>query len=117
MLDMGFAESLLAISKYLPTLRRTWLFSATYREDLDEVVKQIQKNPISLTVNSASDRPKIEQIFYLLEERAKIKVVHQILKDTSAHSVLVFSETKLQCNELASELMGQGYSIGSCTVI
>jgi len=103
MLDMGFSEDINMIIDYLPKKRQTMLFSATYPSTIDELSRTILNNPITIEVESTHNEDIITQKFYEVESHQKPSLVLKTFKKTDK-SVIIFCNTKVQCNELADSL-------------
>ncbi|SVB15697.1 uncharacterized protein METZ01_LOCUS168551, partial [marine metagenome] len=63
MLDMGFAEELDAILKFVPKDRQTLLFSATYAESIVAVSKRVQRSPVKVDVTDDEQPAQIMQFW------------------------------------------------------
>lgn len=63
MLDMGFAEELDAILKFVPKDRQTLLFSATYAESIAAVSKRVQRSPVKVDVTDDEQPAQIMQFW------------------------------------------------------
>ena len=48
MLDMGFHEDIMRIIDFMPAKRQTLLFSATYPDDIKDISKAVQKDPLDI---------------------------------------------------------------------
>lgn len=57
LLDFGFEKSLTIILRYIPTQRRTGLFSATQTCQLDALVRAGLRNPQFVVINGNDDQP------------------------------------------------------------
>ena len=103
MLDMGFSEDINEIIDYLPKERQTMLFSATYPSTIDDLSKSILKDPITVEVESTHNEDIITQKFYEVEVHQKTSLVLKTFQKNHK-SVIIFCNTKVQCNELADSL-------------
>jgi len=103
MLDMGFSEDINLIIDYLPKNRQTMLFSATYPSTIENLSKTILNNPIKVEVESTHNENIIAQKFYQVESHQKTSLVMKLFKKTDK-SVIIFCNTKVQCDELADSL-------------
>ena len=103
MLDMGFSEDINLIIDYLPKDRQTMLFSATYPETIDDLSKTILKDPITIEVESTHNEDIIAQKFYEVESHKKSAFVMKLFQENQK-SVIIFCNTKVQCDELADYL-------------
>ena len=103
MLDMGFNEDIQEIIGYLPTLRQSMLFSATYPNTIEEMSKLILSNPTIIEVVSTHSNTTIKQIFYKIDSYKKPELLEQVLSD-NYKTTIIFCNTKVQCDELANFL-------------
>lgn len=103
MLDMGFSEDINLIIDYLPKQRQTMLFSATYPESIEELSNNILSNSITVEVESTHSSNSITQKFYEVNEHQKTSLVLKLFQSTQK-SVIIFCNTKIQCDELADSL-------------
>lgn len=108
MLDMGFSEDIHEIISYIPTMRQTLLFSATYPENIQELGAQILVDPITVEVESTHKKTTINQEFYECDIDTKNKAVEYALAKYKAESTIIFCNTKVACDELADDLEDAG---------
>jgi ATP-independent RNA helicase DbpA len=110
MLDMGFEEEMRTVIKNVPVDRQTLLFSATYPDSIAQISAQVQRNPLTVTVESTHDTGSIEQIFFEIEEAQRVKAVAALLSHYQPESAIVFCNTKIACQDVADELQSMGVS-------
>ena len=103
MLDMGFEEDINLIIDYLPNERQTMLFSATYQNNIKDLSKLIMNDPLTIEVESTHSNETITQKFYEVEHHQKTSMIMKLFESTTK-SVMIFCNTKIQCNELADRL-------------
>jgi ATP-independent RNA helicase DbpA len=103
MLDMGFTEDINLIIDFLPKNRHTMLFSATYPSTIEDLSRTILNNPIKVEVESTHNESIIAQKFYEVEAEQKTSLIMKLFKKTDK-SVIIFCNTKVQCDELADSL-------------
>ncbi|MDH5388752.1 MAG: ATP-dependent RNA helicase DbpA [Gammaproteobacteria bacterium] len=109
MLDMGFHEDIMSIVKFMPAKRQTLLFSATYPDEIKDISKAVQKDPLDVHVESLHDDKKIKQVFYEIEKGDRTQTLIALLHHYRPESSVVFCNRKHQCRELAEELWQQGF--------
>lgn len=109
MLDMGFYDDIMAIIKNLPLQKQTCLFSATYPPTIRKISQIIQKNPVEILLNDENETSTIEQVFYEVEGSDKNSALIKILAHYSNQSVIIFCQTKKQCDEVATFFQQEGY--------
>ena len=103
MLDMGFSEDIHEIIEYLPKKRQTMLFSATYPSTIETLSRTILQDPVTVEVESTHNEDIITQKFYEVEPHQKTSLVLKVFQETHK-SVIIFCNTKVQCDELADSL-------------
>jgi len=104
MLDMGFADAMHQIVERAPAKRQTLLFSATYPESIQQISKDVQRNPTSVTVESQHKPGVIEQLFYEVKKHERNSTLIAMFEHYQPESALVFCYTKKQCDEVAGFL-------------
>jgi ATP-independent RNA helicase DbpA len=111
MLDMGFYDAIDSIIKFCPPQRQTLLFSATYPEGIKKLASKFLKNPQRITVQETAVELDIQQIFYKLESfKHKLALLKTVLLHHKPTSALIFCNTKDQTSQIATALMGEGFS-------
>ncbi|MHB1992481.1 ATP-dependent RNA helicase DbpA, partial [Metallibacterium scheffleri] len=110
MLDMGFSEAITEIIGKTPAQRQTLLFSATWPQAMREISASIQRDPVSVTVESVNALPDIEQRFFEVEPARKMDALAQLLRSDQPESALVFCNTRRDTREVAEELDRRGFS-------
>jgi len=104
MLDMGFADAMQAIIGQTPKNRQTLLFSATYPDTIQQMSRQIQRNPVTVTVEAEHKKEVIEQIFYEVSKQERNKALLSLFAHYRPETCVVFCHTKKQCDEVADFL-------------
>lgn len=103
MLDMGFYDDIMEIASYLPQKKHTMLFSATYPSNIENLASKITNEAVFIEVESKIEQSGIEQLFYDTRDTQKETLVPRVLRK-EFKSVIIFCNTKLQCEELADFL-------------
>ena len=103
MLDMGFQEDISKIIDVLPKNRQSLLFSATYQENIDKLANFVTNNPINVK-NENEEKTIIEQKFYEANNEDKTSLIPSLISSNKAKSVLIFCNTKIQCDKLSDDL-------------
>ncbi|HIR88559.1 MAG TPA: DEAD/DEAH box helicase [Candidatus Fimimorpha faecalis] len=110
MLNMGFIEDIETILQEVPQERQTILFSATMPQEIQEIAKKFQTNPVNVKVlKKELTVPKIEQYYYIVHPKSKQEVLSRLLDMYNPKRSLVFCNTKKQVDELVEGLQGRGY--------
>ena len=111
MLDMGFADDVLAIAKKLPRERQTVCFTATLSDDVQRLSRQLQTEPQTITVaKPAEARLQIDQqVIYVDDFGHKRRLLDHWLLDAAIKQAVVFTATKRDAEELAAALEANGH--------
>ncbi|EQD56754.1 ATP-dependent RNA helicase DbpA, partial [mine drainage metagenome] len=73
-----------------------------------EISASIQRDPVSVTVDSVNALPDIEQRFFEVEPARKMDALAQLLRSEQPESALVFCNTRRDTREVAEELDRRG---------
>lgn len=110
MLEMGFEVDLKNIIKLLNDERQTMMFSATLSKKIEKIAQQYLTNPESVNLCEMKiDTTKIAIENFEISEGEKFTLLCKKL-DGQAGSVIVFSNTKIKTDKLASQLVKNKYS-------
>jgi ATP-dependent RNA helicase DeaD len=112
MLEMGFIDDIEEIMSYLPEDRQNLLFSATMPKEILELAEEflnenyetIKVKPDEVTVE------KIKQIIYRVNPRDKFKKLTEVLSQNEAEKVIIFTQTKIEADELAERLNEEDFN-------
>lgn len=104
MLDMGFSEDMTAIIERAPKERQTLLFSATYPDAIARMSRNIQRDPVTVTVESVHQAEVIKQLFYEVAKGTRDDALLALFEHYQPGSALVFCQTRQQCHEVARSL-------------
>ncbi|WP_114239613.1 ATP-dependent RNA helicase DbpA [Dyella sp. C9] len=110
MLDMGFSEAIDDIVGRIAKHHQTLLFSATYAEEIRQVSKRLQRDPVEVTVDTPHDEATIEQRFHEVEPAQKLDALAQLLGKEHAQHALVFCNMRKDVDAVADELDKRGFS-------
>ena len=109
MLDMGFIHDIRRILPLLPARRQTLFFSATMPSDIAQLAAKILHDPVLVTVTPpASVVETISQRVHFAEKAEKSRLLIDLLEDSDAQQVLVFTRTKHGADKLAKILNRTG---------
>jgi ATP-independent RNA helicase DbpA len=110
MLDMGFSEAIDDIVGRIAKHHQTLLFSATYAEEIRQVSKRLQRDPVEITVEAPHEESTIEQRFHEVEPAQKLDALAQLLGKEHAQHALVFCNMRKDVDAVADELDKRGFS-------
>jgi ATP-independent RNA helicase DbpA len=107
MLDMGFADELDAILKFLPAERQTLLFSATYPREIAAISKRVQRQPETVDVTDDEEPALITQYWCSVTRENRCAELVRALQAWGGSLNLVFCNTKIDCAEVADYLRAE----------
>jgi ATP-independent RNA helicase DbpA len=110
MLDMGFSEAIDDIVGRIAKHHQTLLFSATYAEEIRQVSKRLQRDPVAVTVETPQEETTIEQRFHEVDPAQKLDALAQLLGKEHAQHALVFCNMRKDVDAVAMELDRRGFS-------
>lgn len=110
MLDMGFSEAIDVVIRFAPESRQTLLFSATWPEAIAAISGRVQRNPLSIEIDSVDALPAIEQQFFETSAHGKIPLLQTLLSQHQPASCVVFCNTKKDCQAVCDALNEAGQS-------
>lgn len=110
MVDMGFYDDIVAIASHCPPRRQTLMFSATYPDNIRKLSARFLRNPAEVKVEAQHDASRIEQIFYEIDEDARLDAVVALLSHFRPSSTLAFCNTKIRSHDLVERLRAEGIS-------
>lgn len=106
MLDMGFIDAIRDIVATTPARRQTLLFSATYSDNIAEISQEFQRSPTFIEIEVEPDsRPNIDQYFVNANNDEKPQALLDTLGHFEPRQVIVFCNTKVECDEVAQWLV------------
>ncbi|WP_114791602.1 DEAD/DEAH box helicase [Niabella yanshanensis] len=109
MLDMGFVHDVNRILKLLPSNRQNLFFSATMAPEILTLANAILRNPVKVEVTPVSSTvEKISQSVYFVDRGNKNDLLVDILNNSAAETVLVFSRTKHGCDKIVRHVSKYG---------
>lgn len=105
MFDMGFIDDVNSIIRLLPKERQTFLFSATFSEDVQYLTEGIQNNPQKIVVGRQQTPVEtVTQVIYPVQQEKKLDLLLHMLEKEKLDRVLVFSRTKHGADKIARRL-------------
>ena len=109
MLDMGFMPAIRRVLGYLPKVRQTLLFSATFEEQIKKLAIDFLKNPIQVQVSAQNAvAASVSHRAHPVDTGRKRDLLTQMLAERYQEQILVFGKTKHGCNRLAEHLEKAG---------
>ena len=109
MLDMGFLPDIRRIVDAMPKERQTLFFSATITPDIEKLVHDFLKDPVTVSVRTSETSDHVEQdIIEARDKMHKIELLTDLLEQDEYQKVLVFGETKYGVQRLSDHLDNRG---------
>ncbi len=114
MLDMGFVNDMRFFMSKMPHDRHTLFFSATMSREIEILIKEFLKEPVSISVKTGDTAKSVDQDVVKVEAgKNKVDVLHELLLKDGFTKVLVFGETKHGVERLSKELISRGFKAES----
>lgn len=113
MLDMGFIDDMKFIMSKMPEKRHTLFFSATMSRDIEALIKNFLRDPISISVKTGDTAKNVDQDIVRVSSDNKIDVLHNLLNDPEFSKVLIFGKTKHGVEKLSEMLIARGFKAES----
>lgn len=114
MLNMGFKKELDAILKMTSEKTFTWLFSATFPEELERIIsKYLSKDVKRVQIEKEEVVNKlIEHQYYVCDPKLKMQYIMAFLRTQPKTSGIIFCRTKAAVENLIKQLKKEGFSAG-----
>lgn len=111
MLDMGFMPDLAKIIKTLNPQRQSLLFSATMPQGVMKLAKTLLRNPVTVSIALSKPAEGVSQGAYMVNDRQKLPLIADILKDRTGQRILIFCSSKIAVGQLYQQLKSRGLPI------
>ncbi|TAG10462.1 MAG: DEAD/DEAH box helicase [Verrucomicrobia bacterium] len=109
MLDMGFLPQVRKIVNLCPWEgRQTLLFSATMPPAIQTFAQWCLTDPLSIEVARTSIPTSVTHAFYPVAMDQRDEIMLELLKQTDYHSVMIFTRTRKEADELTSLIKSTG---------
>jgi ATP-dependent RNA helicase RhlB len=115
MLDMGFIPQVRQIVRQTPRRedRQTLFFSATFTDDVRNLVQQWTYNPITIDIEPESvANAQVDQHVYLVSTEEKYTLLYNLIQQEHAESMIVFANRRDECRDLHEKLLRHGIKAG-----
>ncbi|MFY9178168.1 MAG: ATP-dependent RNA helicase DbpA [Venatoribacter sp.] len=110
MLDMGFYEEISQIVAHTPKARQTLLFSATYPDNIAQLSADLQREPVSIKVESTHQATSIEQHLLISDGKERNDTLFKAIRHFDIQQAVIFCNTKQSVEDLSSALKNQGFT-------
>ncbi len=111
MLNMGFQEELESILKEVPGAARTLLFSATMPKQVASIARQYMNDPEEIIIGQRNAiAENVTHECYTVHAHDRYHAMKRIIDCLPAFYGIIFCRTRLETQEVASQLTADGYS-------
>ncbi len=108
-LDMGFWEEIVTLSKMIPKKRQTLLFSVEQSKSVKRFSALTDIKPVKVTINNQGDlAQKVRQTIYICDSEKKTALLSYMIGSRNWHQVLVFTKTRQSADEVGAYLEESG---------
>jgi ATP-dependent RNA helicase DeaD len=114
MLDMGFKEEVDEILAFMPEDREIWLFSATVKSGINQIMSTHMKNTESVRVSKKQSIAATTKHYYcVVPMRNRLAALCRFIESAPHFYGFVFCQTKILTGEIAEQLLLRGYRVGA----
>jgi len=115
MLDMGFINEVKAMMAKMPKERHTLFFSATMSREIEALIKDFLKEPVTISVKTRDTSKDVHQDVVRVQGGAsKLDMLQDLLtKKDEFNKVLIFGRTKHGVEKLSVMLEQRGFKVES----
>jgi len=114
MLDMGFIADMRYLMSIMPKDRHTLFFSATLSKDIERLINDFLREPVSISVKTRDTAKNVDQdIVRMKTGQDKVDALHELLNGADFNKVLIFGRTKHGVSKLATALSKRGFKAES----
>lgn len=114
MLDMGFKEEIDEVLQYTPQDREIWLFSATVKSGIADIMKKHMEDTVSVRVSQKQiGTQKTKQYYCIVPFKHRLHALTRFIQSTPDFYGFIFCQTKILTSEVAEQLMKRGYNVGA----
>lgn len=114
MLSMGFKKELDRILQFTQGDRKTWLFSATFPDEIRQIVDNYMSDYQQIEVNKDNlVNANISHKYLFTSVKNKLNILIGLLESKGEERGIIFCRTKLGTQKLAKELQEEGFLVGA----
>jgi len=115
MLDMGFIADMRYLMSKMPKIRHTLFFSATMSKEIERLIHEFLREPVSISVKTRETSKNIDQdIVRMKAGQDKLDALCDLLiKKEDFQKVLIFGRTKHGVQKLSVALSKRGFAAES----
>ncbi len=110
MLDMGFIDDMRYVMGLMSKDRQTLFFSATMSSEIQKLIGEFLKNPISISVKTGDTSKNVDQdVVRFNSKEDKMDLLHNLLIQPDFEKVIIFGRTKRGVENLSRDLIKRGF--------
>lgn len=110
MLDMGFKEEMDEILAATPEDRQIWLFSATVKPGINQIMHEHMQNTVSVSASKQQvGTANTKQYFSMVPMRNRFTALCRFIDSAPNFYGFIFCQTKMLTADLADQLASAGY--------
>lgn len=111
MLDMGFRQEIDSILTRIPKECAIWLFSATVRNGIKQLIKSHMKDVVSVkaTVEKSLVTPQVTQYYCIVPKAKRVEALARFIEVSPDFYGIVFCQTKILTSEVMEQLVSRGF--------
>ncbi len=114
MLDMGFKEEVDEILRFVPKEREIWLFSATIKSGIADIMRTHMREPMSVRVSKKTVAvASTKQYFCVVPPRSRMHALIRFIESSPDFYGFIFCQTKILTSDVAEHLVKRGYNVGA----
>lgn len=114
MLDLGFKEEVDEILRFTNKNREIWLFSATVKPGIQDIMRQYMKDTVSVRVSKEQvGCSTTKQYFCSVPMRSRMNALCRFIESAPEFYGFIFCQTKILTSEVADKLRRCGYQVGA----
>ncbi|MEK7120495.1 MAG: DEAD/DEAH box helicase [Patescibacteria group bacterium] len=113
MLDMGFINDMKYLMSKMNKDRHTLFFSATLSKEIEKLISDFMKEPVTISVKTTETAEGVEQDVVRLRGSNKMEILEKLLREDGFDKVLIFGKTKHGVDRLSRTLVEKGFKAES----
>jgi len=114
MLDMGFKDEVDEILRFMPDDREIWLFSATVKSGINNIMASHMKDPVSVRISKTKIATGTTHHYYsVVPMRGRLSALCRFIESAPHFYGFVFCQTKMLTGEIAEQMLLRGYRVGA----
>jgi len=114
MLDMGFRDDIEAIMNYTPHDREIWLFSATVKSGIRDIISKYMPDVQSISASKTQiGASTTKQYFCMVPSHSRLDALCRFIECAPDFYGFIFCQTKMLTSEIADQLARRGLIVGA----